>query len=52
LDQADLQLARRPKPLPQLVISRDVTAIEDFSFEDFVIQGYDPDPAISAPVAV
>jgi thymidylate synthase len=52
LEQADLQLTRNPKPLPRLVIKRDVAAIEDFRFEDFEIVGYAPDAAILAPVAV
>ncbi len=52
LDQTDLQLTRPPKALPRLVITRDVRAIEDFRYEDFRIEGYDPAPAISAPVAV
>jgi thymidylate synthase len=52
LEQADLQLTRSPKPLPQLRILRDVKAIEDFRYEDFEITGYAPDAAISAPVAV
>jgi thymidylate synthase len=52
LEQADLQLSRKVKPLPRLKIVRDVQSIEDFRYEDFVIEGYDPDPAISAPVAV
>lgn len=52
MEQADLQLSRKLKPLPRLKIVRDVRTIEDFRYEDFVIEGYDPDPAISAPVAV
>jgi thymidylate synthase len=52
LEQAELQLTRTPKPLPKLVITRDVQNIEDFRYEDFRIEGYDPDPAIAAPVAV
>jgi thymidylate synthase len=52
LDQAALQLSRSPKALPTLRIARDVTSIEDFKFEDFIIEGYAPDAAISAPVAV
>jgi thymidylate synthase len=52
LEQAELQLSRIPKPLPQLSVGRTVSAIEDFRYEDFVIAGYEPDPAISAPVAV
>ena len=50
--QADLQMSRQPKSLPQLLIKRQVTAIEDFRYEDFEIAGYTPDAAISAPVAV
>ena len=52
LAQTDLQLSRTPKPLPKLLITRAVSAIEDFRYEDFRIEGYDPAPAISAPVAV
>ncbi len=52
LDQADLQLTRKPKALPQLVIRREVKDIEDFRYEDFDIVGYEPEAAISAPVAV
>ena len=52
LDQANLQLSRKPHPLPKLVIKRKVDRLEDFVFEDFEIDGYAPDAAISAPVAV
>jgi thymidylate synthase len=52
LEQVELQLSRTPKPLPQLVIKRQVPQIDDFRFEDFEIIGYAPDAAISAPVAV
>ncbi len=52
MEQVQTQLARRPKPLPQLRITRDVPSLFDFKYEDFEILNYDPDPAISAPVAV
>jgi len=52
MDQVNLQLSRSPKPLPRLRITRQVTSIFDFKYEDFEITGYDPDPAIPAPVAV
>jgi thymidylate synthase len=52
LEQTDLQLTRTPKALPKLQIKRIVKAIEDFRYEDFEITGYEPDAAISAPVAV
>jgi len=51
-DQVALLLSRTPKALPQVHILRKVTSIFDFRYEDFEITGYDPDPAIRAPVAV
>jgi thymidylate synthase len=52
MDQVALQLARSPKPLPKLTITRDVASLFDFKYDDFQITGYDPDPPIRAPVAV
>ena len=52
MEQAELQLARKPHALPRLVIKRDVSALDDFVYEDFEIVNYSPDAAISAPVAV
>ncbi|WP_377513260.1 thymidylate synthase [Octadecabacter sp. R77987] len=52
MEQVQTQLARIPKPLPTLRITREVTSLFDFKYEDFEITGYDPDPAIRAPVAV
>lgn len=52
LEQADLQLSRAPRALPVMRINPDVTSIFDFKFEDFQLDGYDPHPHISAPVAV
>lgn len=52
MDQVALQLSRAPKPLPHLTIARRVPSLFDFTYEDFQITGYDPDPAIRAPVAV
>lgn len=52
LEQADLQLARTPRPLPVLRINKAVTSLFDFKFEDFTLEGYDPWPHIAAPVAV
>ncbi len=52
LDQARLQLSRAPRALPQLRIDPEVRDIFAFRFEDFILEGYDPHPHISAPVAV
>ncbi|MGH1412804.1 MAG: thymidylate synthase [Pelagimonas sp.] len=52
MEQVELQLSRTPKPLPSLRIKREVTSIFDFKYDDFEINGYDPDPLIRAPVAV
>lgn len=52
MEQVATQLARTPKPLPQIRINRDVNSIFDFKFEDFEILNYEADPNIKAPVAV
>jgi thymidylate synthase len=52
LEQADLQLARTPLPLPQLVLHRRPATLFDYTAEDIEVQGYAPHPAIKAPVAV
>ena len=52
LEQVDTQLARAPRPLPRLVIGRRAPTLFDYRFEDFEIVGYEPHPAIKAPVAV
>ena len=52
LEQVETQLARAPKPLPQMHINQDVRDIFGFQFEDFGLTGYAPHPHIKAPVAV
>ena len=52
LDQVRLQLTRTPLRLPELFILSDTTNIDAFTYGDFSIVGYDPQPAIKAPVAV
>ncbi|HEX4517925.1 MAG TPA: thymidylate synthase [Polyangiaceae bacterium] len=51
-EQATLQLSRDPRPLPKMRINPDVKDLFAFRFEDFTLEGYDPHPAISAPVAI
>ena len=52
LDQADLQLTRRPMALPEMRINPDVKDIFGFRYEDFELVGYEAQPHIKAPVAV
>ena len=51
-EQVDLQLSRTPRQLPVMKINPDVKDIFSFKYEDFQLEGYDPWPAIKAPVAV
>jgi thymidylate synthase len=52
VEQAKLQLTRAPRPLPRMKLNPAVKNIHDFRFEDFELVGYDPHPAIKAPIAV
>ncbi len=52
LEQAREQLAREPRALPRLHLNPAVRSIFDFRYEDVTIEGYDPHPAIKAPISV
>ncbi|MFZ1961176.1 MAG: thymidylate synthase [Methylovirgula sp.] len=52
VEQARLQLSRKPRSLPRLKLNPAVKSIFDFRYEDIAIEGYDPHPAIKAEVAI
>ena len=52
LDQAREQLEREPRDLPVMRLNPQVRDLFAFRYEDFALEGYDPHPAIKAPVAV
>jgi thymidylate synthase len=52
LEQAREQLSRQPRALPRMILNPDVRNLFDFRYEDFNLVGYEPHPAIKAPVAV
>lgn len=52
VEQARTQLAREPRPLPRMKLNPEVKELFSFKYEDFTLEGYEPHPAIKAPVAV
>jgi thymidylate synthase len=52
LEQVNLQLSRDPKTFPIMQLNTDIKSLFDFEFADFELIGYDPHPAIKAPVAI
>jgi thymidylate synthase len=52
LDQADEQLTRTPRPLPELRLNSDVDSLYEFQYADIELIGYDPLPAIKASIAI
>ena len=51
LEQANEQLSREPRALPRMVLNPEVKSIFDYTYEDFTLEGYDPHPAIKAPLS-
>ncbi|MHB8353208.1 MAG: thymidylate synthase [Burkholderiales bacterium] len=52
IEQAHEQLSREPRALPVMCLSPAKTSLFDFNYSDFELKGYDPHPAIRAPVAI
>jgi thymidylate synthase len=52
IEQARLQLTRAPRALPMMRLNPRVGGIDEFRFEDFMLEGYEPHPHIKAEVAV
>ena len=52
LDQARLQISRTPLPLPKLELNPDINDIDDFTYADIKVVGYDHHPHIKAPISV
>lgn len=52
LEQAKLQLSRKPKPLPTMQLNKEVTDIFSFEYEDFKLENYEYHPLIKAPISV
>jgi thymidylate synthase len=52
IEQAKLQLTREPKALPQMKLNPAIKGIDDFKFEDFTLQNYDPHPHIKGDISI
>ncbi len=52
LDQARLQLTRKPHPLPKMCLNPDVTSIFEFTYDDFRLENYQYHPHIKAPISI
>ncbi len=52
VEQAKLQLSREPRRLPTMKLNPAVDSVFGFQYDDFTLEGYDPHPAIKAPIAV
>ena len=51
MEQVAEQLSREPRPLPHMRLNPDVKSVFDFRYEDFTLEGYNPYPAIKAPMS-
>jgi thymidylate synthase len=52
LDQANLQVSREPLPLPKLILNKNITEIDSFSYDDFEVIDYQHHEHIKAPISV
>ena len=52
IEALEKQLERQPRPFPTLKFQRQINDIDDFTFEDFLLEGYDPHPKIAMDMAV
>jgi thymidylate synthase len=52
LEQANLQVARKPLPLPALHLNQSIMHINDFTYEDIEVRDYEHHPHIAAPISV
>ena len=51
IEQAEIQLSRQPKPLPDMTLAAGPQRVLDFQYDDFILTGYEPDPHIKADIS-
>ncbi len=52
IEQVKLQLTRKPKELPQMILNPEVKTVFDFKYEDFTLKNYNPHPHIKGAISV
>ncbi|MCK4919645.1 MAG: thymidylate synthase [Bacteroidales bacterium] len=52
IDQVKIQLKRKPKNLPKMILNEKITKVLDFSYEDFTLEDYNPDPHIKGTISI